>query len=304
MKKVLVVCGPTASGKTGFAVQMAERLNGEVISADCMLVYRDFNIGTAKPTTEEMRGIPHYMIDVIGANEKYSVSDYESAAKPVCERLLAENKIPVVCGGTGFYIQSLLFSRSLGNVGSSAEVRRKYECIAEEEGRDALFGHLREIDPQSADKLHPNDVKRVIRALEIYELTGKKKSEQADGFVARYPYIAVAFDYPRAALYERIDRRVDQMLSCGLVEEVSGLLASGVSECAQSMQGIGYKEVVQFLKKEISYSTMCDMIKQNSRNYAKRQITFFKKFPNIVWLDPGAGDAAEKVTEMVFKEDD
>lgn len=299
MKKILVVCGPTASGKTGFAVQMAQKLHSEVISADCMLVYRGFDIGTAKPTEKERAGVPHHLIDVVGANEKFSASDYEALARPVCERLLAENKNPVVCGGTGFYIQSLLFSRSLGNVGASEEVRRKYERMEIELGKEAVFARLQAVDSQSAAKLHPNDVKRVIRALEIFELTGKKKSEQEDGFVARYPYVAVAFDYPREELYARIDARVEQMLQDGLVEEVQKILADGTSEQSQSMQGIGYKEVVQFLKKEISYSTMRDVIKQNSRNYAKRQITFFKKFPGLVWLEPSADNIA-KVTEMLI----
>lgn len=299
MKKILVVCGPTASGKTGFAVQMAQKLHSEVISADCMLVYRGFDIGTAKPTKEERAGVPHHLIDVVGANEKFSASDYEALARPVCERLLAENRNPVVCGGTGFYIQSLLFSRSLGNVGASEEVRRKYERMEIEQGKEAVFACLQAVDSESAAKLHPNDVKRVIRALEIFELTGKKKSEQEDGFAARYPYVAVAFDYPREELYARIDARVEQMLQDGLVEEVQKILADGTSEQSQSMQGIGYKEVVQFLKKEISYSTMRDVIKQNSRNYAKRQITFFKKFPGLVWLEPSADNIA-KVTEMLI----
>ena len=299
MKKILVVCGPTASGKTGFAVQMAQKLHSEVISADCMLVYRGFDIGTAKPTEKERAGVPHHLIDVVGANEKFSASDYEALARPVCERLLAENKNPVVCGGTGFYIQSLLFSRSLGNVGASEEVRRKYERMEIELGKEAVFARLQAVDSESAAKLHPNDVKRVIRALEIFELTGKKKSEQEDGFVARYPYVAVAFDYPREELYARIDARVEQMLQDGLVEEVQKILADGTSEQSQSMQGIGYKEVVQFLKKEISYSTMRDVIKQNSRNYAKRQITFFKKFPGFVWLEPSADNIA-KVTEILI----
>lgn len=299
MKKILVVCGPTASGKTGFAVQMAQKLHSEVISADCMLVYRGFDIGTAKPTEKERAGVPHHLIDVVGANEKFSASDYEALARPVCERLLAENKNPVVCGGTGFYIQSLLFSRSLGNVGASEEVRRKYERMEIEQGKEAVFACLQAVDSESAAKLHPNDVKRVIRALEIFELTGKKKSEQEDGFVARYPYVAVAFDYPREELYARIDARVEQMLQDGLVEEVQKILADGTSEQSQSMQGIGYKEVVQFLKKEISYSTMRDVIKQNSRNYAKRQITFFKKFPGLVWLEPSADNIA-KVTEILI----
>lgn len=300
MNCILAVCGATASGKTSFAVRMARRLKGEVVSADCMLVYRGLDIGTAKPTPEEMGGIPHHMIDIVSPSEKFSVSDYTERALPVCERLLAENKVPVLCGGTGFYIQSVLFARGQGGVGGDAALREKYERVAREEGKEALHAMLAEVDAESAQKLHPNDVRRVIRALEIYALTGKKKSEQADGFVPRRPYVAVAFDYPREELYARIDRRVDEMIAAGLVEEVDDLL-SAVDENSQCMQGIGYKEVVKFLKNEILHSTMCDMIKQNTRNYAKRQITFFKKLPGIVWLDPKDGMNEERVEEYLWK---
>ena len=299
MKKVLVVCGATASGKTDFAVRMAKRLSGEVISADCMLVYKGLNIGTAKPAAEEMQGVRHYMIDVVPPAESYSVGDYEKAALPVLEKLISENKTAVICGGTGFYIQSLCFERGHGHVGASPQIREKYECMAREQGNEAVFALLEKTDAKSAESLHPNDLKRVIRALEIFELTGKKKSEQNDGFVPRFPYTAVAFDYPREELYERINRRVENMLEAGLVEEVRSLWKSGVDEKCQCMQGIGYKEVLEYLKGGISYSTMCDMIRQNTRHYAKRQITFFKKFPNIVWLDPHGAENEALVTEAM-----
>ena len=284
--RIPVICGPTASGKTSFAVELALWLGGEVISADCMLVYKGMDIGTAKPTEDEMRGVPHHMIDLLSPKEPFSVSDYTERALPLCDRLSAEWKVPVICGGTGFYIQSLLFSRTNGNVGADESIRKKYERYVSEKGAEALHAKLATVDPESAEKLHPNDVKRVIRALEIYELTGIKKSAQADAPVPRFPYIAAAFAYPREELYVRINRRVDEMLAAGLVDEVEALLAQGVDESCQSMQGIGYKEVVKYLKNEINYSTMCDIIKQNTRNYAKRQITFFKKLPGILWLDP------------------
>ena len=284
--RIPVICGPTASGKTSFAVELALRLGGEVISADCMLVYKGMDIGTAKPTEDEMRGVPHHMIDLLSPKEPFSVSDYTERTLPLCNRLSAEGKVPVICGGTGFYIQSLLFSRTNGNVGADESIRKKYERYVSEKGAEALHAKLAAVDPESAEKLHPNDVKRVIRALEIYELTGIKKSAQADAPVPRFPYIAAAFAYPREELYVRINRRVDEMLAAGLVDEVKALLAQGVDESCQSMQGIGYKEVVKYLKNEINYSTMCDIIKQNTRNYAKRQITFFKKLPGILWLDP------------------
>ena len=299
MKKVLVVCGATASGKTDFAVRMAKRLSGEVISADCMLVYKGLDIGTAKPTAEEMQGVRHHMIDVVPPAESYSVGDYEKAALPVLEKLISENKTAVICGGTGFYIQSLCFERGHGHAGASPQILEKYERMAREQGKEAVFALLEKTDAKSAESLHPNDLKRVIRALEIFELTGKKKSEQNDGFVPRFPYTAVAFDYPREELYERINRRVENMLEAGLVEEVRSLWESGVDEKCQCMQGIGYKEVLEYLNGGISYSTMCDMIRQNTRHYAKRQITFFKKFPNIVWLDPHGAENEALVTEAM-----
>ena len=297
-RKLLAVCGPTASGKTAFAVKLAKRLGGEVVSADCMLVYRGLDIGTAKPSEEEKEGVPHHMIDVALPTGKYSVADYEQGALAVCEKLWKEEIPPIVCGGTGFYIQSLLFTRGNGGAPADENLRREYEQLEREKGRLYLHSLLEKVDPQSAEKLHPNDVKRVIRALEIFRLTGRKKSEQEDGFVPRFPYIAVAPEFPREELYRRIDARVDVMLEAGLVEEVRSLLDSGVTPESQSMQGIGYKEVVQYLNNEISYSTMCDIIKQNTRNYAKRQITFFKKLPGLLWLDVRDPNNVEKVAEL------
>lgn len=300
MGAVLVVCGATASGKTAFAVRMAQRLKSEVVSADCMLVYKGLNIGTAKPSEEERGGIVHHLMDVADPSESFSVSDYERLALPVCERLLGQGKVPVVCGGTGFYIQALLFARRQGGVGADPVLREKYERLAREQGKEALHDLLASVDADSAEKLHPNDVRRVVRALEIYELTGRKKSEQDDGFVPRFPYLAVAFDFPREELYARADARVDEMLAAGLVDEVH-MLSERVKEDSQCLQGIGYKEVVEYLNGNCSYSTMRDVIKQNTRNYAKRQITFFKKLPGIVWLDPNADDNEKKVEEMLCR---
>lgn len=290
--KALVVVGPTASGKTALAVECAKRLNGEVISADALLVYKGLNIGTAKPTKEEMGGIPHHMIDVVEPTEAFSVSDYERLALPIMEDIIARGKVPILCGGTAFYIDALLYERTLGGAPGDKAVREKYENIAREKGKDALFARLEEVDPESAAVLHPNDVKRVVRALEIYELTGRKKSDQHDEKIPRLPYLAVGVNFPRETLYERIDRRVDEMMKAGLVEEVRSLLNSGVPENAQCMQGIGYKEVAELLKNANLHSnmsdiinTMSDIIKQKTRNYAKRQLTYLRK-RNVVWLDP------------------
>ena len=289
MRKLLVVCGPTASGKTSLAVACAKALDGEVVSADAFLIYRGLNIGTAKPTQAERAGIPHHLIDVADPRDSFSISDYEESAIPVIEDILARGKTPVICGGTGFYINAVLYRHHFGGASASPEVRRKYEKIAEEEGRESLHARLREVDPESAAILHPNDVKRVIRALEIYEQTGKKKSEQADGETPRYPFVAVAYDWPREELYARINARVGEMLQRGLVEEVRGLLNGGVPETAQSMQAIGYKEVVEFLKNGDNLSTLSDIISKNTRNYAKRQCTFFKKMQNLHLMKPGEG---------------
>ena len=232
------------------------------------------------------------MIDVVAPTESFSASDYERLALPILKDIVARGKVPIIVGGTSFYLDVLLYKRTLGGAPADEGVRKKYEAIFEREGKEALFSLLQEIDPASAEVLHPNDKKRVIRALEIYELTGKRKSEQHDERIPRLPVLAVGVDYPREELYARIDARVDEMIKSGLVEEVEGLLKSGIPENAQCMQGIGYKEVVEILKNSDLHSTMSDMInamsdiiKKNTRNYAKRQLTYLRK-RNVVWLAP------------------
>ena len=289
MRKLLAVCGPTASGKTALAVACAKAFGGEIVSADAYLIYRGLDIGTAKPTKEEREGIPHHLIDVADPREDFSVSDYERLALSAVEDILARGKVPILCGGTGFYMNAVLYRHGFGGAPASREIREKYEKLLAEEGKEALHARLREIDPASAAVLHPNDVKRVIRALEIYEQTGKRKSEQADGKTPRYPFVAVAYDFPREELYARIGCRTADMLERGLVEEVKGLLGSGVPETAQSMQAIGYKEVVEFLKNGDNESTVSDIIAKNTRNYAKRQCTFFKNMQNLHLLKPWEG---------------
>lgn len=297
-KKVLVICGATASGKTRLAVDCAIKFNTEIISADSQLIYKGLNIGTAKPTPEEMRGVKHHLIDVVESTETFSVSDYAEKALPVMENLLSAGKMPIICGGTGFYINSLLFDFGYGNTAADENVREKYAEFLNLNGKDALFEKLREIDPETAAILHPNDTKRVIRALEIFEISGKKKSAQNDKLIPKYDYLAVAVNYPREELYARINARVDEMFELGLVEEVESLLKRGIDENCQCMQAIGYKEVIAGLKNGDLRSTMSDIIKQNTRHYAKRQITFFKKMPNLIWLDPKDA-TAEKIAELL-----
>ncbi|MDE6613497.1 MAG: tRNA (adenosine(37)-N6)-dimethylallyltransferase MiaA [Clostridia bacterium] len=298
MNKVIVICGATATGKSGLAVECALNLNSEVISADSQLVYEGLNIGTAKPTIAEMRGVKHHMIDVVKPDTNYSVSDYSKAATPILDRLLSQNKTPIICGGTGFYINSLLFDLSYGNTAANFEVRQKYDELLKTQGKEYLYGLLKSIDLNTAQKLHCNDVKRVIRALEIFEVSGKMKSEISDTLNPKYDYSAVAINYPRDELYERINLRVDEMFDKGLVEEVKGLIAGGINESCQCMQAIGYKEILFGLKNGYKESTMRDVIKQNTRRYAKRQITFFRRLQGIVWINPNEA-AAEKVLELI-----
>ncbi len=298
MKKIAVICGATATGKTGLAVDLALKLNTEIISADSQLIYKGLNIGTAKPTESEMRNVKHHMIDVIEPDENFSVGDYEERAAPILTNLLDRGKVPVICGGTGFYINSLLFDLGYGNTAADGSIREKYAEFLDKNGKDALFDKLKEVDPETAEKLHPNDVKRVVRALEIYEVSGKKKSQQCDKMISKFDYIAVAIDYPREELYERINKRVNEMFDLGLIEEVNGLLARGIDKNCQSMQAIGYKEVLEGLKNKDNHSTMRDTIKKNTRHYAKRQITFFKKFPNIVWMKP-ENATADRILELI-----
>lgn len=284
--KLIVVCGPTASGKTKLAIDLAKKLNGEVVSADSMIIYKNFNIGTAKPTFEEMQGVKHHLIDVCDGNDEFSVSDYKNLALPIVNDIFSKGKIPIICGGTGFYINSILFDLSYGNAPSNPLIREKYNQMAKEYGNLAVYNNLLEVDPESAKKLHFNDLKRVIRALEIYEESGKLKSDFNDTATPRFDFVAFSYDYPREQLYERIDKRVDIMLENGLIDEVKKLLDDGVKPFSQSMQGIGYKEVVDYVYGKNSYEEMVEILKRNSRRYAKRQITFFKKLHGLKYIAP------------------
>lgn len=298
MKKVLVICGCTASGKSALAVECAKKLNTQIISADSMQIYKHMNVGTAKPTEEEMQGIKHYMIDVADPALPFSVSDYEKQALPILQGLLDQNKVPIVCGGTGFYINSLLFKSQFGNVGADEKVRAELERYCDENGKAALHALLMEKDPESGVILHENDVKRVIRALEIYFVTGKKKSEQKDELMPRFDFICVSVAHSRELLYNRINRRVDLMVEQGLFEEVEALQKMGLNITHQSMQGIGYKEILEGKTIGAKKEEVVELIKKNTRNYAKRQITFFKRMQNHT-VFPAEEVAAENVLKLL-----
>lgn len=284
-KKVLIICGPTASGKTSLAVECAKLLNSEVISADSMYIYKGLDIGTAKPSVDECQGVVHHMIDVASPFESFSVSDYKLQAEECLNRIFAKGKTPIICGGTGFYINSLLYDFSYGNSAANFEARNKYKDLAEKHGNEYVYNVLLKVDPESASKLHFNDVKRVIRALEIYE-SGYKKSDIIDDKKPKFNYRAYSIEHKREVLYQRIDSRVDQMMENGLVDEVKSLISSGIDSSCQCMQGIGYKEILEYLNGKINLSETADLIKLNTRHYAKRQITFFKRLEGLVFLQP------------------
>ncbi|MBE5754331.1 MAG: tRNA (adenosine(37)-N6)-dimethylallyltransferase MiaA [Clostridiales bacterium] len=296
--KIIIICGPTASGKTALAVEVAKKLNSEVISADSMYIYKGLNIGTAKPDEMEMQGVKHHMIDVVNADENFTVSDYKNLAEPILKNLINEGKIPIICGGTGFYINSLLYDLSYGNGNDNAEVREKYKKLAQQNGNEFVYNILKEVDPESAQKLHYNDLKRVIRALEIYE-NGCKKSDIKDDFTPKYDYLAYTINHPREVLYERINSRVDIMVKGGLIDEIKGLLNSGIDRSNQCMQGIGYKEILEYFDGNITLDQAIETIKLNTRHYAKRQITFFKRIDGLINLDPSS---IENMTATILKD--
>ncbi len=299
LNKVVVVLGPTASGKSSLAVEIALKFGGEIVSADSVSVYKGLDIGSAKPSESEMKGVPHHLIDAVSPKSSFSVGDYEDLALPVVNDILKRGKLPVICGGTGFYINSILYKMSYGLSKGNSEIREKYEKLAAEHGKESVYAVLREKDPETAEKLHPNDLVRVIRALEIFEGTGVKKSDIKDEMKPRFSFVALFPSMPRDVLYDRINKRVDIMLDKGLENEVKGLLESGVTLSDQCMQGIGYKEVAEALTRGEEVSA--ELIKMNTRRYAKRQITFFKRFSNLEYIDMTETNAYEKAFKIVEK---
>lgn len=285
INKVVIICGPTASGKSALALEVAKLLNTEIICADALTVYKNLNIGTAKITLNEQQGITHHLIDVVEPTQSFSVGDYKEFATPILNNLIKKGKIPVICGGTGFYINSLIYDMSYGNSIANLESREKYFNLAKEFGNEHVYRILMEKDPESAKKLHYNDLKRVVRALEIFD-SGFLKSEIKDNLVPKFDTHCFSFDFPREILYERINNRVDQMIQNGLVGEVEELVAQGITDKNQCLQAIGYKEIYSYLIGQISLNEAIEQIKLNTRHYAKRQITFFKKMPNIKYLQP------------------
>ena len=286
--KIAVITGPTATGKTRLGVLLAQSLNGEIVSADSMQVYRGMDIGSAKPTASEMGGIAHHMLDVADITESYSAARYVREARICVDDILSRGKLPIVVGGTGLYIDSLISGREFSNPPGDKNLRLELELQYDSLGGDALLKKLAKADPQRAEKLHPSDKRRIIRALEVYALTGKTITEhdiQSKLIPPLYNACRIALTYEnRGDLYKRINKRVDHMISSGLVSEVSALMSSGLSENTTAIQGIGYKEVVSALQNRLTIEEAIEKIKLESRRYAKRQLTWLRRRGDINWI--------------------
>ena len=288
MKNLVILTGPTAVGKTSLSINLAKAINGEIISADSMQIYKKMDIGTAKVMPEEMDGIKHYLIDVIEPTEDFHVVKFKQMVEAAIDEIYAKGKIPIICGGTGFYIQAILYDIDFTENEIDKKYRKSLEAFAKEKGNEALHEKLNAIDPESAKAIPAANVKRVIRAIEYFEQTGEKFSvHNATQKEKNSPYNFAYFvlNDDRQLLYNRIDARVDKMIADGLVSEVKSLLASGVRKGMTAMDGIGYKELLDYLEGDGSLDDAISLIKQKSRNYAKRQLTWFRREKEVIWLD-------------------
>lgn len=305
-KPLLILTGPTAVGKTRLSIKLAKAVNGEIISADSMQVYRYMDIGSAKIKPEETAGVPHHLIDVLDPEEEFNVVTFQKMCKKCMEEIYGRGHVPILTGGTGFYIQSVLYDIDFTENAEDTTIRDRLEKEAEEKGAEYLHGKLREVDPASAGAIHANNIKRVIRALEFYEQTGEKislhnETERQKESVYASCYFVLNDD--REKLYERIDRRVDEMLAEGLVAEVEALKKRGCTRKLVSMQGLGYKEILAYLDGEYSLEEAVYRIKRDTRHFAKRQITWFKREKEVIWINkPDFSYDDDKILDFMKKE--
>ena len=305
MKKPLIILtGPTAVGKTKASIGLAKALNGEIISADSMQVYKHMDIGSAKIRPEETQGIKHYLVDELEPDEEFHVVRFQQMAKDAMKEIYAKGKIPIVVGGTGFYIQALLYDIDFTENEEDTTYRQELEELAKEKGADYLHKMLRSVDPESAESIHANNVKRVIRALEFYKLTGNKISEHNEKERAKdspYNFCYFVLNDDRKLLYERIDLRIDKMLEEGLLDEVSALKNKGYTKDMVSMQGLGYKEILDYLNGENSLDEAIYILKRDTRHFAKRQLTWFRREQDVIWIDKNEYDHdEEKILEAML----
>ena len=300
--KVIVICGPTASGKTALSIELAKQINGEIVSCDSMQIYKDMDIGTAKPTPDEMQGIKHYLIGHVSPEERYSVADYKADAKKAIKKIIEKGKMPIVVGGTGLYLDSLIYEIEYQDIQLDEEYRKQLEEEVEEKGLEELYKRAKQIDEKAIEKISPNDKKRILRILEIYHATGKTKTEQeieSRKKEVEYDYKVYALDWDRQKLYDRINKRVDMMMEQGLIEEVKQILDK-YHTFPTAMQGLGYKEVVEYLEGKLTKEEMVEKIKMETRRYAKRQLTWFRKNKQTIWLN--AEDTIQNNVDTILKD--
>lgn len=301
-QKLVVLIGPTAVGKTKTSIELAKLFNGEIISGDSMQIYKRMDIGTAKISNAEMEGVPHYLIDIKEPDEPFSAAEFQELARAKIDEIACRGKLPMIVGGTGLYIQSVLYDYQFSEASSDDEFRRRMEMKAEQFGNQYLHNQLLKIDRESAERIHPNNVRRVIRALEVYHCTGKTMTElQAEQQAeAKYDAIIIGLTMEREKLYDRINRRVDMMLQAGLLQEVQQLFAEGLINC-QSIQAIGYKELFDYLYGRTSFDAAVESLKQNSRRYAKRQLTWFRNKMDVKWFDMTSTDVEDHLAKKIVE---
>ena len=302
---LIILTGPTAVGKTKASINLAKMVGGEIISADSMQVYRQMDIGSAKITKEEMQGVPHYLVDVMNPDEDFSVAEFQKLAKEAMKKIYENHHIPIIVGGTGFYIQAILYDIDFTSCDDDDSYRKEMEEFAKENGAEALHELLKKTDPASAEAIHANNVKRVIRALEFYHQTGKLMSEHNEEERKKespYNYAYFVLNDDRNILYERIDKRVDSMVKEGLVEEVENLHNAGYHKNMVSMQGLGYKEILEYLTGECTLDEAVYKIKRDTRHFAKRQLTWFRRERDVIWVDRSKLDnSEEKILDFMLK---
>ncbi|WP_236914239.1 tRNA (adenosine(37)-N6)-dimethylallyltransferase MiaA [Clostridium sp. Cult2] len=302
-KNLLVLVGPTAIGKTAISIDLAKKIDGEIISADSMQIYKYMDIGTAKITEEEMNNVPHYLLDVVYPDEEFTVANYKYYAEKYIDKINQADKIPLVVGGTGLYLNSLVYELKFARVKPNEKFRQKFNEIADIYGNQYIFDELTKIDNISAKRINPNDRKRIIRALEIYYETGKPMSYYNKDFrkeVDKYNLAMIGLTVDRATLYSRINTRVDMMIMEGLVEEVKKLLAMGYHKELVSMQAIGYKEIISYLGGNISLDEAIEILKRNTRRFAKRQLTWFKRDNRIYWINVGQYKSIDEISNYII----
>lgn len=302
MQPLVILVGPTAVGKTAASIGLAKALGGEIISGDSMQIFRGLDIGTAKITAAEMDGVPHHLLDIKEPWESFSAAEFRELADRAIADVAGRGRLPILVGGTGFYINSVLYPYHFGQADSDPAYRQRLQDYVQQQGREALWQLLAQRDPQSAQRLHSNDVKRVMRALEVLHVTGvpaSRRQQTVDRRAMRYRAVYLALDLPREILYQRINQRVDQMMAQGLEQEVRRALGQGVPQNALSMTSLGYRQMIQYINGEISLEKAVELIKRDTRHFAKRQLTWFRHDPNIQWVEKQGKTDAEIEAELV-----